>query len=84
MPPRGIHLSARRTAIFVGVLCFSGRLATAADDHDHDHAGHHHHVKCECLANEQGWSIDCTNAVPVTVPSDISIPQPRGDDICAH
>ena len=66
MPPRGIHLSARRTAIFVGVLCFSGRLATAADDHDHDHAGHHHHVKCECLANEQGWSIDCTNAVPMT------------------
>ena len=66
MPPRGIHLSARRTAIFVGVLCFSGRLATAADDHDHDHAGHHHHEKCECLANEQGWRIDCTNAALMT------------------
>lgn len=71
MPPRPfLKFSTRRSAFFVVLLCFAGRLATASeddhDDHDHDEHDDHDHEECVCIAAEQGWTIDCSNMDPVT------------------
>jgi hypothetical protein len=83
MPPRRfLKFSTRRSAFFVVLLCFAGRLATASedDDHDdHDHDDHDDHEECVCLAAEQGWTIDCSNMDPVVT----AISYLENTDACA-
>ena len=35
-------------------------------DHDHDHGDHAEEESCACVAEQQGWTIDCAKPAPVS------------------